>query len=96
MEGDGAGMGGVSGNTACRRAGKGRGDEGASGGFFICSGEACLHSGLCGLHTGVVPHGTPEGERGAEMGREDGRALRDVPGKCRNMAGARQELLFDI
>ncbi|GFI68339.1 hypothetical protein IMSAG249_00155 [Lachnospiraceae bacterium] len=30
------------------------------------------------------------------MGREDGRALRDVPGKCRNMAGARQELLFDI
>ena len=30
------------------------------------------------------------------MGREDGRALRDVPGKSRNMTGARQELLSDM
>lgn len=62
MEGDGAGIGGISGKPACRRTGKGRGDEGASGGFFICPGEACLHPGLCGLHTGIVPYGTTEGE----------------------------------
>ena len=57
---------------ACRRAGKGRGDERVPGRFFICPGEACLHPGLCGLHTGIVPYGAFEGERGAEMGREDG------------------------
>lgn len=35
----------------------------------------------CRLHPGIVPHGTPEGERGAEVGREDGCALKNgLPG----------------
>ncbi len=83
MEENRAGMGGISGKPACRRTEKGSGDERVPGGFFICPGEACLHPGLCGLHTGIVPYGAPEGERGAEVGREDGCALKDGPGKWR-------------
>ena len=43
-----------------RGAGKGRGDEGAAGGFCIRTGEACLYPGIRRLCAGAVPHGDSE------------------------------------
>jgi len=38
-------------------------------------GMLSLYGRIYGLDTGIVPYGTPEGERGAEVGREDGRSV---------------------
>ena len=79
MEGNGAGMGGISGKTACRRTGKGRRNERVPGGFCVCTGEACLYPGLCRLCAGTVSYGAFEGERRAKV---DGEAECTVATEC--------------
>ena len=50
-------------------------NERLPGGLCVCSGEKGLYPGICRLCAGIVSYGASEGERGVEVGREDGCAL---------------------